>query len=102
MGLVSFFQRKDREKTIKKLRVTVDKVNAKEAIYSVMTDEELVSQTDILKNRYKEGETLDAILPDAFAVMREAMIRAMDYRNFHWVKHPSWRVSGTWKVSSYY
>lgn len=30
------------------------------------------------------------------------LIRAMDYRNFHWVKHPSWRVSGTWKVSSYY
>lgn len=28
--------------------------------------------------------------------------KALDYRNFRWTKHPSWRVSGTWKVSSYY
>ena len=27
---------------------------------------------------------------------------ALDYRNFHWIKHPSWRVSSTWKVSNYY
>ena len=82
MGLVSFFQKKDREKTIKKLRLIVDKVNAKEVIYSVMTDEELVSQTDILKNRYKNGETLDELLPDAFAVMREASKRVLNMRHF--------------------
>ena len=82
MGLVSFFQRKDREKTIKKLRLIVDKVNEKEQVYVGMSDEELISQTDILKNRYKSGETLDDLLPDAFAVVREASKRVLHMRHF--------------------
>lgn len=82
MGLVSFLQRKDREKTIKKLRGTVKEINGLEPAYEVMSDEELVSQTDILKGRYKNGESLDRLLPDAYAVVREAAKRVLNMRHF--------------------
>ena len=82
MGLVSFLQRRDREKTIKKLRVTVKEINDLESVYEVMSDEELVSQTDILKGRYKNGESLDRLLPDAYAVVREAAKRVLNMRHF--------------------
>lgn len=82
MGLVSFLQRKDREKTIKKLRGTVKEINELESVYEVMSDEELVSQTDILKGRYKNGESLDRLLPDAYAVVREAAKRVLNMRHF--------------------
>ena len=82
MGLISFLQRKDREKTIKKLRVTVDEINAKEPTYAAMSDEELISQTPALKERYASGESLDKLLPDAFAVVREAAKRVLNMRHF--------------------
>ncbi len=82
MGLVSFFQRKDREKTIKKLKVIVNKVNALEEKYSALTDEELSSQTKVLKDRFSQGATLDELLPDAFAVMREASKRVLNMRHY--------------------
>ena len=82
MGLISFLQRRDREKTIKKLRVTVDEINAKEPTYAVMSDEELISQTPALKERYNNGESLDKLLPDAFAVVREAAKRVLNMRHF--------------------
>ena len=69
-------------RAVKKLRKIVDSVSAKEAIYSVMTDDELKSQTQILKDRYANGETLDELLPDAFAVCREAAKRVLNQRHF--------------------
>lgn len=82
MGLISFLQRRDREKTIKKLRVTVDEINAKEPTYAAMSDEELISRTPALKERYASGESLDKLLPDAFAVVREAAKRVLNMRHF--------------------
>lgn len=57
---------------VKKLRKTVDKINALEEKYKSMDDKELAAQTPVLKERLANGETLDDILPDAFAVCREA------------------------------
>lgn len=82
MGLVSFLQRKDREKTVKKLRGTVDQINALEGKYQQMSDEELISQTGILREKYNAGDTLDKLLPDAFAVVREAAKRVLNMRHF--------------------
>ena len=82
MGLVSFFQRKDRERTIKKLMGTVREINALEPKYEAMSDEELISQTGILKGRYQAGEKLDDLLCDAFAVVREASKRVLNMRHF--------------------
>ena len=48
-----------------------------------MSDDELKSQTLILKNRFAGGETLDALLPDAFALVREASTRVLNMRHFH-------------------
>lgn len=70
------------KKEVKKLRKTVDKINALADKYSEMDDKTLTSQTQILKNRLADGETLDDILPDAFAVCREAADRVIGLRHF--------------------
>ncbi len=65
------------EKEIKRITPIKDKVLELEARYSSMTDTELKGQTNILKGRLANGETLEQILPDAFAVCREAMWRVL-------------------------
>ena len=54
------------KKEVKRVKKTADKVLALEDKYAAMNDKELTSQTDILKGRLANGETLDDILPDAF------------------------------------
>ena len=68
---------------IKKLKKIADKVVALEDKYLQMTDEQLQSQTQVLKQRLANGETLDDILPDAFAVAREASARVLNMRHFY-------------------
>ena len=70
------------KKEVKKLRKTVDKINDLGDKYKEMDDKELSSQTDLLKKRLADGETLDDILPDAFAVCREAADRVIGLRHF--------------------
>lgn len=57
---------------IKKLNKIVDEIDALEEKISSLNDEELKNMTNIFKERLKKGETLDNILPEAFAVAREA------------------------------
>lgn len=73
----------DNKRSIKKLQKIADKIDALEDKYSKMTDEELVSQTSVLKERLATGETLDDILPDAYAVVREASSRVLHMRHFN-------------------
>ena len=70
------------KKEIKRVQKTVDKVLALEEKYQAMSDKELTAQTDILKGRLAEGETLDDILPDAFAVCREGAWRVLGMKHF--------------------
>ncbi|MBQ9517063.1 MAG: preprotein translocase subunit SecA [Eubacterium sp.] len=70
------------KKEVKKLRKTVDKINDLADKYAEMDDKELSSQTELLKGRLADGETLDDILPDAFAVCREAADRVIGLRHF--------------------
>jgi preprotein translocase subunit SecA len=70
------------EKEVKKLEKTVDQIEALESKYAAMTDHELQGQTAVLKNRLAAGETLDDILPDGFAVAREAGKRALGLRAY--------------------
>ncbi|MCR5206898.1 MAG: preprotein translocase subunit SecA [Eubacterium sp.] len=67
---------------VKKLQKTVNKINELADKYAAMDDKELAGQTPILKGRLKDGETLDDILPDAFAVCREAADRVIGLRHF--------------------
>ncbi len=70
------------KRELKRIQPIVDSVLALEQKYLNMTDEELSSQTIALKERLKNGETLDDILPDAFAVCREAGDRVLGMRHF--------------------
>lgn len=75
-----FGTKQDRD--LKALRPILDQVNAKEAKYQAMSDDELKSQTQIFKDKIQNGATLNELLPDAFAVVREASKRVMKMRHF--------------------
>ena len=83
MGLADFLFRSEKKRQLKKLEVTADKIEKLSDKYKAMSDEELSSQTAALKARYAAGETLDELLPDAFAVVREAGARVLNMRHFH-------------------
>ncbi len=70
------------QRQLKKLKVIADQVDALEDTYRNMTNAELQAMTPKLKERLAAGETLDDILPDAFAVMREADDRVLGKRPF--------------------
>lgn len=67
---------------IKKLQPVVDKINSYGAEYRKLSDEELKKKTIEFKERLNKGETLDEILPEAFAVVREAADRVIQERHF--------------------
>ena len=68
---------------VKKLKKIADKVMALDGIYEVMSNEDLQSQTAKLKTRLANGETLNDILPDAYALVREASSRVLGMRHFY-------------------
>ena len=70
------------KKEIKRLKPTLEKTLALEEKYAAMSDSELKSQTAILKERLAKGESTDDILPDAFAVCREASWRVLGMKHF--------------------
>ena len=70
------------KKELKKIQPIADKVLALEDTYSAMSDSELQAMTPKLKERLAKGETLDDILPDAFAVCREAAWRVLGMKHF--------------------
>ncbi|MBQ3727125.1 MAG: preprotein translocase subunit SecA, partial [Selenomonadaceae bacterium] len=70
------------DKEIKRLQKTVDKINALEAGLQNYTDDKLASSTDRFRERLQAGETLENILPEAFAVCREASRRVLGMRHF--------------------
>lgn len=69
-------------KEVKKMRKIVDHINELESNYVKLSDANLVSKTDEFKRRLQKGETLDDILPEAFAVCREASKRVLGMRHF--------------------
>ncbi|MFN5420207.1 MAG: preprotein translocase subunit SecA, partial [Burkholderiales bacterium] len=75
-----FGSRNDR--TIKQYRKTVTLINGLEAEYEALSDEQLRAKTDEFRARVAEGEYLDKILPEAFAVVREGSKRVMKMRHF--------------------
>ena len=68
---------------IKKLKKIADKVIALEEKYKGYTNEQLRACTDEFRNRYKTGESLNDLLPEAFAVVREASARVLNMRHFY-------------------
>ncbi len=83
MGLISFIKNSDGRKSLKKLDKMACMVEALEPKYQAMSDDELRNQTNVLKDRLAKGETLDDILFDAFAALREASWRVLGMKHFH-------------------
>ncbi|MEY3639229.1 MAG: Protein translocase subunit SecA, partial [Pseudomonadota bacterium] len=75
-----FGSRNDR--LIKQYRKTVALINGLEADYEALSDEQLRAKTDEFRARVGQGESLDKILPEAFAVVREGSKRVMKMRHF--------------------
>ena len=71
------------EKQLKKIEPIAQKIEALADKYSAMDDAELKGQTEIFKSRLAKGETLDDILPEAFATVREASTRVLGKRHYH-------------------
>lgn len=70
------------ERELNKIKPVVDKINALEPQMQAMSDEELKTQTVLFKERLSNGESLDDILPEAFATVREASVRTLNMRHF--------------------
>ena len=83
MGLINYLFNGDSRRGVKKLNKMAYRVEALEPKYSGMTDAELRSQTQVLKDRLSAGESLDDILYDAFAVVREAAWRVLKLKHYH-------------------
>ena len=70
------------ERELKRLRKTVNKINALEPEFEALSDQALKEKTEEFKQRISKGETLEQILPEAFAALREGSKRAMGMRHF--------------------
>ena len=82
MGLFSFLANYDNNKNIKKLTKIANKIVALEETYQQMSDEELKAQTGLFKERLNKGESLDSLLPEAYAVVGEASFRVLKLRPY--------------------
>jgi preprotein translocase subunit SecA len=82
MGFLSKIFKDENEKMLDKYRSRVPFINSLEESLQKLTDEELKNKTQVLKNKLSEGKTLDDILPEAFALVREASKRVSGKRHF--------------------
>ena len=82
MGLFRYILGGESRRNLKRLDKIADSVLALEPKYLKMTDEELANETVLLKKRLSDGETLDDILCDAFAVCREAAFRVLGMKHY--------------------
>lgn len=70
------------DRQLRKMYNTIEQVNQLEPELKKLTDSELKAKTALFKQRFAAGETLDALLPEAFAVVREASVRTLHMRHF--------------------
>ncbi|MBT5104405.1 MAG: preprotein translocase subunit SecA, partial [Porticoccaceae bacterium] len=70
------------DRDLRQMRKVVSKINALEDHLKTLNDADLRAQTTVLRDRLAGGETLDELLPDAFAVVRETATRVMGMRHF--------------------
>ena len=82
MGLISYILNHDTRVGLRNIGKIADKVLELSPIYEKMSEEELKGQTAILKGRLQNGESLDKILPEAFATVREASFRVLNMRHY--------------------
>ena len=82
MTILAKFFGDENSRFLKQIEPLVGQINALEPTFAELKDDELKQQTVLLKSRLKEGETPEAILPEAFALVREAAKRTLGQRHF--------------------
>lgn len=82
LGLVKKIFGDANEREVKRIQRTVDEINSMESKFTALTDDQLRAKTDEFKARLEKGEEIDAILPEAFATVREASKRTLGMRHF--------------------
>ncbi len=83
MGLVRDLIGGSNESKLKKIRKIADAVAALEDKFKALSDSELKAKTDEYRKRYRDGESLDSLLPEVFAQVREASDRVLGMRHFY-------------------
>ncbi len=82
MNILSKILRIGEGKTVKNIQNLVDYINSLEVNINKLSDEQLVSKSNEFKSRFKRGESLDDLLPETFAVVREIAKRTINMRHF--------------------
>ncbi len=82
MGLFRFLLGGEARRNLKRVDAIADRILELEPNYAKLSDEELKAQTELFRERLKKGETLDDILVEAFAVVREAAARVLNMRHY--------------------
>ena len=82
MGLIESIFGTHSDHELKRIKPLVDKVFSYEEEYSKLSDHDLASKTDEFRKRYQEGESLDSLLPEAFATVREASWRVLKMKPY--------------------
>ena len=82
MGIIENLNSISDKNELKKLNTIVDQIENFEETIQKLTDEELKNKTEEFKQKLKEGKTLDDILPEAFAVVREVSKRVLSMRQY--------------------
>ena len=79
---VTKFFKSQNQKELDRMSDIVKKINSFEEKVSKMSEQELKDRTEVLKNKVNEGTSLDEILPEAYAMVREASVRINNERHF--------------------
>jgi len=82
LGIARTLFGSENDRKLKKLRPIVEKINALEPQMEAMSDDQLKAQTDLFKDRLAKGETLDDLMVEAFATVREAAKRTLGQRHY--------------------
>jgi preprotein translocase subunit SecA len=82
MNLIELIFGNYSKKEIRRITPLVEEIEALEPKYKALADDEFHSLTEVFRKRLEDGETLDGLLPDAFAAVREASVRAVGMRPF--------------------
>ncbi len=82
LGLAKKMFGTENDRKLKKLRPLVEKINGLEPDFEKLTNDQLKAKTDEYKTRFNEGESLDDLLPEAFATVREAAKRTLGQRHY--------------------
>lgn len=82
MGLIDRLLGNTSEQQIKKIKPLLNKINALEDGVKALSDEQLRGKTAEFRERLAKGESLDALLPEAYAVVREAAVRTIGQRHY--------------------